>query len=140
MIAAHIVDELVVGQIGRVPALMVPEAISEPHPFGQGFGERCDALAKFGLAVGGAELNRDEGAATNHEMHMRIVETGEDQASTEIDEAGVGTGNLADRGIVADREDLRALERNGLRGRLRGVLRQHFGVDEDQVRLLFRCV
>jgi len=73
-------------------------------------------------------------------MHVRVVEAGQDQAATEIDKAGVESGKLPDRSVVADREDVRALDRYGLRGGLGGILRPHLGVDKDQVRLLCRCV
>jgi len=54
MVARDIVDQLVIRQNGRIPALMIPKAVAKPCAFWQGFSEFGNALLEFGLAVGGA--------------------------------------------------------------------------------------
>src|ERR1700693_2012471 len=135
MIAGDIVDQLVVGQNGRIPALMIPKAIAKPRTFGQGSGELSDALLELGLAVGYAKMHGDQRTAAAEEMHVGVVEAGQEKAAAEIDDAGVGAGEFSNRCVIADREDLGTSERHCLGGGLRRIFGPYLSIDEDQASL-----
>ena len=58
MIAGDVVDQLVVGQNGWIPALMIPKANAKPLTLGQGYDEMIDALLELGLAAGCAKMQQ----------------------------------------------------------------------------------
>ena len=117
VIAGRVVDQLVCRQVGRIPALMIPVAVAEPCAWRARLGELRDALREFGGTVGCAEFDGDERSAAVEEVNVRVVESGEQQAAVEVDDLGVGAGELADGGVVADGEDRVAVERDGVRDR-----------------------
>ena len=62
---------------------------------------------------------------------MGVVEAGKKQAAVEVDDFGVGAGELADGCVVADGEDRVAIERDCVRDRESGILGPDFAVDEN---------
>ena len=128
MAVAGGVDELAIGQDGRIPALMVPGAAANPGAGGEGFGVAGDAVAEIGLAGGVAELDGDEGSAAGQEVNVSIIESGQKQAAGEVDGAGAGAGELADLRVAADGEDGVAVEGHGLRHGLRRIHRPNLAI------------
>jgi hypothetical protein len=138
MIAGDIVNQLVVGQNGWIPALMIPKAIAKPRTFGQGFGELSDALLELGLAVGCAKMHSDQRTAADEEMHVGVVEAGQEKAAAEVDDACVGAGEFSNRCVTADRENPGTIERHCLCGGLLRIFGPYLGIDEDQARVRSR--
>src|SRR5580704_8443378 len=65
-------------------------------------------------------------------MDVSVVESRQQQAAVEIDDFRVGAGELTDRCVVADGEDLVAVKRDRMRDRQRGILGPDFAVDQNQ--------
>ncbi len=132
MIAGDAVNELMVGQRGGIPVLMVPDAVVNPRAGGKGFGEVGDALPELSLALCIAGLHGNERFAATEEVHVGIVESGEKQAAAQVDDTGGRSGQLANFGVGADGEDGVAVESHGLRDGLRGVFSPDLAVDQDK--------
>src|SRR5258708_694856 len=124
------INHLLVGQNGRIPALMIPKAIAKPRTFGQGSGELSDALLELGLAVGCAKMHGDQRTAADEEMHVGVVEAGQEKAAAEIDDAGVGAGEVSNRCVIADRGNPGTIDRHCLGGGPRRILGPSLGVSE----------
>src|SRR5437660_2008513 len=135
MIAGDIVDQLVGGEKWRIPACVIPKAVAQPRTLGKRSRELSDALFKLGLAVGGAKVHADERTAADEEVHVGVVEAGQEKASAEIDDASVGAGEFSNRSIVTDRKDSGTIERHRLCSGLRWIFGPYFSVDKDQTRL-----
>jgi hypothetical protein len=105
MIAADVIDSLMIWKIGRIPALMIPKAIANPRARSQSFCKCRDSLAELCVAVRCSELNANERCAAHEEVHMRVIESRKEQAATQIDNACVGPREFAHGCVIADGEN-----------------------------------
>src|SRR6266853_5235223 len=106
-----------------MPALMIPKAVAKPCPFGQGSGELSYPLLELGLAVGGSKMHADQRTPAGEEMHVGIVEAGQEKVATEIDDASAGGGEFSNHCVITNREDPGTIERHCLGDGLCGIFR-----------------
>src|SRR3546814_492957 len=127
------IDQLARGQVGRGPALVVPVAVEHPAALVQGRGVGTNAVAEDFRRRRVAQLYRGQSLAAVEEMHVGVVETGDDAASTQFKHFGRGSGPASDFDVCADRRDLAVEDGDRLGLGLPWIAGPDLAVDEDRV-------
>ena len=77
-----------------------------------GVGEDMDAAFYLRLGFGAEKVQAVERSRTHEEVHVRIIEGGDDRVSARFDDAGVATDQGADVRVRAHRRDAFAFDRH----------------------------
>ena len=88
------VDPLMGRKYDRAPLLLVPIAINDPLARGPGARIIGDALRELFAAGDIAQLDAGQSLTAPEEVNMRIVETGDDAAASQIQHLCPGAGKL----------------------------------------------
>ena len=84
-VASDGIDQLFGREFRRSPLGFVPVAAQNPRSLGRDFGALADAAGKFLGAGGIVQLHVVELRATGDEVHVRIVEAGQEEFASGID-------------------------------------------------------
>lgn len=112
---------------------MVPIAAGDPSALGKLRGEIPDAVGKFLRRVRVAQVHRRQLKTATQEMHVSIVEAGQDELSFRVDHFGVSTSEFSDVLSRSDCDNAIAMNGDGFRGWLISIHRVNFGVHDDYV-------
>ena len=119
---------------------MIPVAARYPAALWEFLGEASDALGELLRRRGVSEVNARKLEAARQEMHVRVVEAGQDERTACVNDACARAGQLFYLFVCADGDDAVAVDCDGLCRRLSRVHRVDVGVDYDEVGLKLLCV
>src|SRR3546814_11865101 len=106
MVGRDRMDQRAGVQVGGLPAFVVPVAVEYPAALVEGSGVGTNAVAEDLWRRRVAQLHRGQPLAAVEEVHVGVVEAGNDAASTHFKHFGRGSGPASDFDVVADRRDL----------------------------------
>src|SRR3546814_13098693 len=106
MVGRDRMDQRAGVQVGGLPAFVVPVAVEYPAALVEGSGVGTNAVAEDLWRRRVAQLHRGQPLAAVEEVHVGVVEAGNDAASTQFKHFGRGSGPASDFDVVADRRDL----------------------------------
>src|SRR3546814_19250557 len=108
MVGRDRMDQRAGVQVGGLPAFVVPVAVEYPAALVEGSGVGTNAVAEDLWRRRVAQLHRGQPLPAVEEVHVGVVEAGNDAASTQLKPFGPGSGPASDSDVVADRRDLAA--------------------------------
>jgi hypothetical protein len=126
------VDELARGQGLRRPGLVVPVPFLDPGALGQRARVGADARGEVLLVAGVAEVHGEETEAAAEEVHVRVVETGHDQAAAQFHHSRGGPDPRLHVGVAAHGGDAAVLHRDR-RGVGPALPRPHASAAQDEI-------
>src|SRR5580658_1696867 len=117
IVGRDIIDQLMRRQSCRSPPLVVPVAVQNPFALGTAAREIGDLFAELSRTGSFMQLHAGKTVSSHVEVHMGVIETGDDAAPSQIDHCGLWTSQRKYGRAVPDGND--AVSRNGNRLGLR---------------------
>ena len=137
------IDQLFGREFRGSPLGFIPVTAENPRSLGRDFGALADAADELLGAGRVVELDVIELHATGDEVHMGIVEAGEEEFASGVEHLRFGTTPGRDFRVRAYCDDAVTQDGDRLRGRFRGIDGPDVSVDDDEVgsgwRLGFRA-
>ena len=137
------IDQLFGRELRGSPLGFIPVTAENPRTLGRDFGAGVDAADELLGAGRVVELDVIELHATGDEVHMGIVEAGEEEFASGVEHLRFGTTPGRDFRVRAYCDDAVTQDGDRLRGRFRGIDGPDVSVDDDEVgsgwRLGFRA-
>jgi hypothetical protein len=132
-IGRDLVEDRVGGKLLIGESVLIPAAAGEPRALVLAGcrGDLAGALLRRGAA---AQIDRDPRQAEAEQVRVRVGQRGHDGAPGELDDAGLGADERGRGGVISDRDDEAAANRQGARVGMRRILGQHVAAAKDQVR------
>ncbi len=135
ILGRHVIDQLMGRKLRGSPILVVPASIQDPLAFRARTRECRNAFPEFTRRLCIAQLDARQAHTACIEMHMSIVEPGQNASATQVDDFGLRANELLNFGRSSDFQNIAIQDSDRLGFGLSRVLGPDLTVQHRQIRV-----